>query len=104
MEKVLKWVKSPENIIVNFIEMDGRKVSIDGHTRLAAALLKGYSYVYGYYEINDYYEELYRECLNWCYEDGILHVSDLKDRIVTPEEHEKLWISRCQNFLKNMKN
>lgn len=104
LEKVSKWVQCPENIIVNFIEMDGKKVSIDGHTRLVAALLKGYSYVYGYYEINDYDDGLYKECLKWCHEEEIFHVSDLKDRIVTPEEHEKLWISRCQNYFKNMEN
>lgn len=27
---------------------------------------------------------------------------DLANRIVTPKEHERLWINKCQTYLKSM--
>lgn len=99
IKKALKWIKSPEDIVISCVKINNKIVCIDGYTRLVAAYNKGFKYVYGYYEETDD-TEFYEVCLKWCEAEKITSIKDLSNRIVSPKEHEKLWINRCKNYLK----
>jgi hypothetical protein len=70
---------------------------------LVAAYKKGFEYVYAYVDEDTSNLDFYEECLSWCEEEGILTIKDLSHRIVSPEEHQKLWIDRCQRYLKEQR-
>lgn len=46
LENCKKWIKSYKDIYIPIVIRDGKYISLDGHTRLRAALDLGYSYVY----------------------------------------------------------
>lgn len=60
----------------------------------------GFEYVYAYIEPTDDVS-LYQTCLSWCEAEKVYHVKDLVSRIVSPCEHQRIWIDRCQEYLKN---
>ncbi len=99
IERVSTWIRKPEDIVVTCVKIGDKIVCIDGYSRLVAAYLKGYKYVYAYLEVdNDI--EFYKTCMEWCKEQNVFTIKDLANRIVTPEEHERLWINKCQAYLK----
>ena len=79
-------------------ELGDRIILTDGHTRALAALLKGFSEVRVFREEDELDWEEYEICENWCQTEGIRTIADLKDRIVTPAEYEKLWLNRCKEM------
>jgi hypothetical protein len=101
LNNALSWIKSKHDVIICVIKIDDKYVCIDGYSRLVAAYLKGYSYVYCYLEKDEYDEEDYKEYLRWCKDENVYTVKDLVNRIVSDEEHQRLWIDRCQHYLKN---
>lgn len=102
VNRVLKWIREPEDIIVACIKINNQIVCIDGNSRLVAAYLKGYNYVYGFISEGEDID-FHKECLNWCSEDKVHTIKDLSERIVPAKEHERLWIDRCSTYydLKN---
>ncbi|MCM1990920.1 hypothetical protein [Oceanirhabdus seepicola] len=102
LKQLKEWVKSSEEIICTFVRIDGKAVCIDGHTRLVYAILNDYKYIYGIYtkEYDDI--GLYEETLRWCRDEKIYSAEDLVKNIVDTGEHEKIWISRCRNYLKSV--
>jgi len=97
---VRKWILKPEDIVVSCVEIEDDYVCIDGHSRLVEAYLRGYEFVYIHLDkVSDI--ELYKECLKWCREDGLYTIEDLSFRVVSKEEHQRLWINRCQAYLGN---
>ena len=77
-------------------EIDGELVSTDGHTRGVAWLLEGYEEVEVEWETSELDWEAYRICVQWCKDEGIKSISDLKDRIIGHSEYEILWYERCR--------
>lgn len=68
----------------------------DGHTRAVAAALSGIDAISVYWETDDDLDwEMYEECVQWCRDEGIRSVLDLKTRIVSPEDYQRLWHDRC---------
>ena len=49
LESCKTWLKSPEDIYIPIVIKDGKIISLDGHTRLRAALDLGYYSVFVYY-------------------------------------------------------
>ncbi|MEG1796690.1 MAG: hypothetical protein RR262_09365 [Clostridium sp.] len=101
LNKVDSWIEKPEQVIISCVKIEDKIVSIDGHSRLVSAFNKGFQYVYGYFEADNGSMEFYKTCMEWCEEAGILTIQDLSKHVVSPEEHEKLWISRCQEYFRN---
>lgn len=67
----------------------------DGHTRAVAAALSGIDAISVYWETDDDLDwEMYEECVKWCRDEGIRSVLDLKTRIVSPEDYQRLWHDR----------
>ena len=77
-------------------ELDGNLVSTDGHTRLLAWYLHDYTEVECEWEDVEMDWEAYRICVQWCREEKIDTIADLKDRILDSEEYQVLWLDRCR--------
>jgi len=77
-------------------ELDGNLVSTDGHTRLLAWYLHGYKEVECEWEDLEMDWDAYRICVQWCREENIDTLADLKDRILEPDEYQILWLDRCR--------
>lgn len=103
LDRVSSWIRKPEDIIISCIRIDNETVCIDGYSRLVAAFNKGFDYVYAYIEPDNHNPDFYKTCMAWCKEQGIFTIKDLADRVVTPEAHERLWINRCQAYLKEQR-
>lgn len=73
-------------------------VFVDGHTRAFAAFLHGLSEVPVYWEVDELDWDAYEICVEWCLKDGIHTIADLKNRIVSHEEYEVLWLKRCERM------
>ncbi len=68
----------------------------DGHTRAVAAALSGIDAVSVYWETDaDLDWEIYEECVKWCHDENVRSVLDLKARIISPEDYQRLWHDRC---------
>lgn len=88
-------------------ELDGQIIMVDGHTRALASLLLGISEIPVYYWIDEEEDEKldwdeYRICLQWCKEEGIHRISDLKNRIVPHKDYEVVWLDRCTKMIENL--
>ncbi len=73
-----------------------RVVMTDGHTRALAAYLSGLSQIRVYWDEDDLDWEAYEICVAWCEADRIRSIADLKDRVVSEEDSERLWYRRCR--------
>ena len=94
--KVFESGKEEELEPIPIKEIDGNLVSTDGHTRLLAWYLHGYKEVDCVWEDLEMDWDAYRICVQWCEEEGIDTIADLKDRILDPEEYQVLWLDRCR--------
>ena len=75
-----------------------RVVLTDGRTRGLAAFLAGLTCVPVSWDTDELDWEAYRICVDWCTEEGIKSVADLRDRVVGPDAHEELWGRRCREM------
>jgi hypothetical protein len=98
--RVSSWIQGPEDVIVSCVRIDDKLICIDGYSRLVAAFNKGFNYVYAYVEEENNNLEFYKTCKSWCEEEGVLSIKDLAGKVVTPEEHQRIWIDRCQSYLR----
>jgi len=73
-------------------------VFVDGHTRAFAAFLFGFSEIPVYWEDEELDWDEYEVCVRWCKEEGIHTISDLRNRVVSPEDYEVLWLDRCMRM------
>ncbi|GKX66087.1 GNAT family N-acetyltransferase [Inconstantimicrobium mannanitabidum] len=107
VHKAISWVNCPRDVMVGCVEIDNKILVIDGYSRLVVAVQKGFSYVYGYMDKgndNDEQKAFYKTCFSWCQEAGVNSVYDFNNRIVSSEEHKKIWIDRCQRYFKEKAN
>lgn len=78
---------------------------IDGHSRVMGAFERGLKTI-----IADIYPieelegpiDLYKAIHVKAKENGLNSIASLKNRIVTPEEHTKLWVRFCENLMKEI--
>lgn len=88
-----------ENIPPISIRKFGQElVFLDGHSRAYLAYKHGLKQVPVYWEPEEYNWEAYEQCIQWCKNAGIYHVSDLKDRFLDDKDYQELWIDRCQQI------
>jgi len=101
LRNVQEWFdpKSRENFNpIPVIELDGRTVMTDGHTRTVAAHLAGWETVPVYRDTDMLDFSAYRMDIGWCDEEGIHSPSELAKRIVPHRDYERLWRKRCLEF------
>lgn len=103
INKVSSWIESSEDIVITCVKIKDKIVCIDGYSRLLVAYNKGFKYVYAYFEEENVDIKFFETCLKWCEKEKIFTIKDLTNRIVIPEEHERLWVSRCQAYFREQK-
>jgi hypothetical protein len=79
-------------------------IFVDGHTRAFAAFQRGFSTVPVYWEYEELDWEAYEICVEWCKEEGIHTIADLKDRVVSHQQYERLWYERCAKMQKKLED
>jgi len=84
-------------------QFDGEVIFIDGHTRATWLVNHGIYTVKVYWEKEEYNWDLYRRCIQWCKEDNINSIDDLKGKIISSKEYEKLWNKRCNIALQEIR-
>ena len=92
-----RWIKGPEDILIPIAIRNGVSISLDGHTRLRAALDLGYDSVYVYpTEYDDsiflFVDEAIRR--------QITGVFDMK--LVSDEEYKEKWDAFCDDLLEGI--
>ncbi len=110
LDHVMNILKQSEKVDIEPIpvkKLGDQIIFVDGHTRALAALLFGLSEIPVYYwKDEDEREKLdwdeYEVCIEWCKEEGIHKISDLKNRIVPHKDYQALWLDRCKNMQKDL--
>jgi hypothetical protein len=96
---------TPESIAPVPIKRLGNEIILlDGHTRAFAAFLHNFSKVPVYWEDEELDWDAYEICIKWCKKEGIRAIADLKDRVVSQKDYERLWYRRCEEMQKNLEN
>lgn len=98
------WTEGQQSSLppVLVTKIDGDLSLIDGHARTLAAYEQGATEVPALYDDLERIEgstALYRHIHRAGPALGIQSIADLVDRVVDPEEHERLWISYCQAWV-----
>ncbi len=93
LEGCKKWIKSHADIVIPIVQKDGKSISLDGHTRLRAALDLGYPRVYVYLSPYDdtifhFVEEAIRR--------GITSVADME--LVSDADYRRKWDQFCDDL------
>jgi hypothetical protein len=97
LESCKKWIKSPGDIYIPIISKDGKVISLDGHTRMRAAMDLGYTCVYVY---PDEYDEYIFYFVDEAIKRQINSVSDME--IVSDEDYKLKWHKFCKDFFKRL--
>ena len=74
----------------------------DGHTRALAAHLRGEAEIRVVWDEDDLDWETHEICVGWCKQEGIRHIADLEDRVISSDEYEVLWLQRSQAMQRNL--
>ncbi len=98
------WQRGEQNTLlpVEVASIDGDLSLIDGHSRALAAFERGETHIEAMVRDVEDIEgstALYRHIHESGPGLGIETVADLRDRIVEPEEHKRLWIGYCNQWL-----
>ena len=78
-------------------------IFIDGHTRAFAGSLLRLSAVPVYWEYEELDWKAYEICVKWCKNEGICTIADLKNRVVSKDDYEVLWLNRCARMQAELK-
>ncbi len=84
-------------------KLSGDIIFVDGHTRAFAAFLQGVSEVPVCWEYEELDWEAYEICVKWCKDEGIRTIADLKNRVVSNEDYDVLWLDLCARMQAGLK-
>jgi hypothetical protein len=99
LDEILKSFDPASFEPLPIIQIEDKTVLTDGHTRALVAYLDGMTHIPVYWDEDELDLEAYSISVQWCLDEGIFTIADLKDRIVSPEEFQTLWIDRCTEML-----
>jgi len=93
-----KWIKSVDDIFIPIVVKDGKNISLDGHTRMRAALDLGYSSVYVY---PDDYDEIIFHFADEAVRRNVNSVADME--LVTDDEYKIKWDKFCDDLFTSLR-
>ena len=110
LDRVMKSLERSKPISIEPIpikKLGKQVVFLDGHTRALAAFLLGFSEIPVYYWKDENEDDKldwdeYEVCIEWCTEEGIHTISDLKNRIVSHKDYKILWLDRCRKMQQDL--
>lgn len=95
-EKLQRLAPYIHDFLIPVVVKDGKVISLDGHTRMKLAQLRGKDSVSCYLdEDGGYLMDFVREA----HKRGVDHVYDME--ILSKEEYELRWIKFCDDYFKN---
>ena len=77
-------------------EGEPRWMLTDGHTRAFVAHLAGADELRVVRDTDDLQMGVYRQCVEWCEEEGVTEIADLAGRVLNADDFEEQWVARCQ--------
>ena len=104
LEAVMQILKTKHGSLepIPVKKLGNETVFVDGHTRAFAAYLLGLSEVNVYWEDEKLDWDEYAVCVDWCKQEGIRTIADLKNRVVHEKEYEELWHKRCEKMQQDL--
>jgi len=105
LDSIMKSLERSRRVFVEPIpikKLGNQVIFVDGHTRALAAFLLGLSEVPVYWEDEELDWEEYEICVEWCKEEGIYTISDLKNRIVSHKDYQVLWLDKCRKMQQDL--
>lgn len=94
IQAVSSFIQKPEDIIIQVLPHQERYISLDGHTRLYYAVMKGWKYVRAVAEASD------KLVFRFVEEAGKRNIYTPRDLIlVDHDEYEEKWNRFCDEFL-----
>jgi hypothetical protein len=97
LENCKKWIKSPEDIFIPIIVEDGVHISLDGHTRMKAALDFGYPYVLVY---PDKYDKSIFYFVDEAIKRNVTSIFDID--VVSDMEYALKWDKFCDDLFERI--
>ena len=97
LESCKKWIKCPEDVLIPIVQKEDKTISLDGHTRMRAALDLGYASIYVY---PDEYDDTIFLFVDEAVRRQIYRVSDME--IVDAKEYTQKWDKFCDNLFANL--
>jgi len=97
LEICKKWITGPEDIFIPIVIRDGKSISLDGHTRMRAALDLGYTSVYVY---PDEFDETIFEFVDEAIRRNIYRITDME--IVSNEDYVLKWDRFCDELFERI--
>ena len=85
-------------------KLAGEVIFTDGHTRAFAAFLRNLQEIRVVWEDEELDWEAYEICVEWCKKEGIFTIADLKNRVISQEEYDVLWLRRCEKMQRDLEN
>jgi hypothetical protein len=79
--------------------INGENILLDGHTRTFWFSENNVDIIKVYWEFEEINMDIYSKCIEWCKEENIRNISDLKNRIILKDEYKIKWIKRCESIL-----
>ncbi len=98
VQSMFDFFKPTEISPIPIKDLDGLRVMTDGHTRALAAYFAGLTKVLTYPDPDALDWEAYRICVAWCRDANIYSIADLAERVVSPQDYERLWYDRCRQM------
>jgi hypothetical protein len=81
----------------------GRQVILtDGHTIALAAFMRGISEIRVFWDDEELDWDAYQTCVEWCKNEGVHSIADLKDRVVSAEQFDLVWLKRCKQMVQEL--
>ena len=79
---------------------NGKNTLTDGHSRAFVAYKNGLTVIPIIYDNDEIVageigQKLYRTDIEWCNRFSIYNISHLKNRIISNDDYQRLWIERC---------
>lgn len=103
MRDVMEWFDFDDPVydpLPTYV-LDGNLTLLDGHTRAFVAYLGGVDSLriqeLDDSDMADSNLALYRECIDWCQNEGVTDISDFLGRVVSETTYETKWIARCHS-------
>jgi hypothetical protein len=89
-------VSGPEALVpLPVVRLAEDLVLTDGHTRAFALWRAGSWRVCAAWDTDPLDTQAYEICVEWCVQEGIRTIRDLRDRVVDPGTYQTLWLDRC---------
>lgn len=92
LEAVSTFVNTSEDVVIPLMENEGEYISLDGHTRMKAAELKGIETVYG---LRSHDEDYGIDFSRIAKRKKITSIKDVK--VLNDEDYDREWIQLCEN-------